>query len=174
MRQGWGLLGVQPQHPVSTPGWKRSANKYVLPQRRRQCLGESAPSTLWLKAYLLHVGEEPEILGAGHGPFALKVLQEQLASFPSSTGETRGGGRGRLGKLPTSCSICKPATAPPMRFIHFCKHYFENKNNEADTSTNHPLPSTRPSSAHTHTHTHTHTHRHTWAQGNAFLLKMFH
>ena len=76
MRQGWGLLEVQPQHTASTSGWKWSTNEYMFLQRRRQCLGESAPSTLWLKAYLLHVGEEPEILGAGRGPFALKVLQE--------------------------------------------------------------------------------------------------
>lgn len=82
-----------------------------------------------MKAYLLHLGEEPEILGAGHGLFALKILQEQLALFPSSIGGNAGGGRGRLWELHTSCSVCKPTPAPPIRFIHFCKCYFENENN---------------------------------------------
>lgn len=36
---------------------------------------------------LLHLSEEPEILGVGRGPFASKVLQEQLALFPSSMGK---------------------------------------------------------------------------------------
>lgn len=161
------MFEVHPQHPASTPGWRWSSNEHTLLQRRRKCLGDSAPSALWLKTYLHHLGEEPEILGVGHGPFALKTLQEQLALFPSSIGGNAGGGRRRRWKLHTSCSVCKPATAPPIRFIHFCKCYFENKNNEADTSTKLPFPSTCPSSTHTHT-------RGTWAQGNAFLLKSFH
>ena len=144
------MFEVHPQHPAST-GWRWSSNEHTLLQRRRKCLGDSAPSALWLKASLHHLGEEPEILGVGHGPFALKTLQEQLALFPSSIGGNVGGDRRRLWKLHTSCSVCKPATAPPIRFIHFCKCYFENKNNEADTSTKLPLPSTCPSSTHTHT-----------------------
>lgn len=161
------MFEVHPQHPASTPGWRWNSNEHTLLQCRRKCLGDSTQSPLWLKAYLLHLGEEPEILGAGHGLFALKILQEQLALFPSSIGGNVGGGRGRLWELHTSCSVCKPTPAPPIRFIHFCKCYFENKNNEADTSTKLPLPSTYPSS------THTHKHRRMWAQGNAFFLNRF-
>lgn len=51
-----------------------------------------------LGGLLLYLSEEPEIMGAGRGPFASKVLQEQLALFPSSVGKRGVGTEGAGGK----------------------------------------------------------------------------
>lgn len=147
------------------PGWRWSSNEHTLLQRRRKCLGDSAPSALWLKTYLHHLGEEPEIPGCWSWSVALKTLQEQLALFPSSIGNAWV--KQKTGEWKLCLSTLFVNYLLPVSSFIFAKCYFENKDNEAETSAKLPFPSTCPSSTHTHT-------RGTWAQGNLpFCLNRF-